>query len=263
VGDHDTLVIGVGRSPIIFIEFLREKHDLDVDYLPISYVASLSPQKIFNGLTPDESKNLDQYFWEVYRRWNTTKKRIVLVDWSNSGATLRFLAREFSRFLRENHLPHEVVVGSVQEKGFPVFISPSTKHFHILSKDRPVTSFRVRDQAHGSTLMTSIRAGAIDWFAPHPKVDVRRILGGDDSPDPENYMELKHELYPYLQRAVIRHSRKDPYLSPTAKPQRIHDMTRVDLLTQSMVRCSSLLSRVGQYLSAKLVHPLRNRPPVR
>jgi len=263
VGDHDTLVIGVGRSPTLFIEFLREKHDMDVDYLPISYVASLSPQKIFNGLSPAETENLDHYFWEVYRRWNTTKKRIVLVDWSNSGATLRFLAREFSRFLQENHLPHELLVGSVQEKGFGVFISPSTKYFHVQSKDRPVATFRVRDQAHGSHLMTSIRAGAIDWFAPHPKVDVRRLLRGDESPDPENYMELRHELFPYLQRAVIRHSRKHPYLSPTARPQPIHDSTRVDLFTQSVVRCSALLSRVGQYFRTKLMNPRRNRPPVR
>ncbi len=242
VGDKDVAIIGIGRSPTIFVEMLREKYDYETDYLPLSGIKDLPYEAMYNGLSSEEEHNLDQYFSERLAPWLKHKKRLVFLDFSWSGISIRFMARELSRFVAKHQYPVQIVMGSIESSDSIPRMDFKSPHFHILSKDYVKTSFRITGKNETSNLMASFSTGLLDWFAPHSALDIAGILK-NGAPPPSYYLATDPQLFVDLQRAVWNHVRKDPFVKPWLKKARIYRPHGQNMMQMIQRKCLNIMNR--------------------
>jgi hypothetical protein len=256
VGHKDTSVIGIGRSPTIFIEFLRMKHDMDVGFLPISGIKSLSKNQIYNGLSEIEQNNLDFYFDQLIPAMARGKKRLVFIDCSGTGLSIRFMARELTRYAVQKGLDVEIIVGSIESPAFHTFMNPNSAYFKVYSKDRVRTSFKIHSGEESSNLLTAIAFGGFDWFSPFKRYSIRKIISEGHQLG-RNPLVKDQTLYRELQSIISIHTRKYPFLSPlSSHPATIVRPQNVGWFRRAKTKCQSLFDKIliKRKLSSEKLH---------
>jgi hypothetical protein len=128
----DHLIVGIGRSPGVFFEYLSIVHpQREVVQIPLSGLRHRLASKNTKPLTNEEQRLIAEHY-DVFLKDKIKKYRgIVLVDYASSGTTLNFSSRIMESYLHKKQIDIPVKLVAISNNQKLVFTDLKFEIAHI------------------------------------------------------------------------------------------------------------------------------------
>lgn len=229
--------VGVGRSPSVLMEFLRQAFKTEVFELPISISS-----KADSGAVVPYTKAVGRYINRFLPRAKLDGRGIVLIDFVDTGYSLD---RVFDLMVEHLKLTHEYKVGKVLIAPLGILKNYLERPLSVLKDFDPDTRAAHR--------LLKVLHGQLDkeYFSPFGKITYEQINAGQL---PLDKGQARNRLFRVMELALstVDRSEYDTYLVKRKRPGRtLEDIFSAGLTAQDNALIRPAITRKLRLKSAR------------